>query len=81
MNGFGGPEGPRTLPEWPTHRMTLRIYRVSPETGERTRVRSLVVVEREPWMPPADLSNPCGFPPCACPMHRSENGESGDTEA
>lgn len=71
------PEKPLPLPEWPVHRMTLRIYRVAPDTGQRTRVRSVTVFEQDPVMPAGlTLTNPAAYPPCACPVHRSGGADT-----
>ncbi|NGO69764.1 hypothetical protein [Streptomyces boncukensis] len=62
--------------EWATHRMTIRIYRVAADTGDRLPVRTLSVVEQEPWLPPPEIGNPCAYPPCACPRHRRPGHDS-----
>ncbi|MGI5350125.1 hypothetical protein ACQEU8_18360 [Streptomyces sp. CA-250714] len=53
-----------------THRMTLRIYRVAAQTGRRTPVRSVTVVEKPPWRGPLEGFSPGAYPPCECPVHR-----------
>lgn len=45
--------------------MTLAVYRIDPQTGARTPVRSTHTVQ--PASVP-DLSSQ--YPPCACPRHK-----------
>ncbi|MER6142670.1 hypothetical protein ABT174_21950 [Streptomyces sparsogenes] len=55
------PEGPR---------MTMRVYRVSPETGEVTQELGKVIVMVKDKLAPLQSSQ---FPPCECPLHRDRS--------
>ncbi|MGW3563736.1 hypothetical protein ACWDSL_07515 [Streptomyces sp. NPDC000941] len=55
------PDGPR---------MTMRVYRVSSETGAVTEELGKVIVMIKDKLAPLQSSQ---FPPCECPLHRDRS--------
>ncbi|MEU9402960.1 hypothetical protein [Streptomyces sp. SID4985] len=47
--------------------LTIKVYRVNPETGQRTVVRPTRHVQ-----PARDIPFSQSFPPCACPRHQED---------
>ncbi|GAA2349057.1 hypothetical protein [Streptomyces cuspidosporus] len=60
----------RTQAEPDGPRMTMRVYRVSPETGEVTQELGKVIVMVKDKLAPLQSRQ---FPPCECPLHRDRS--------
>ncbi|WP_436773409.1 hypothetical protein [Yinghuangia sp. YIM S09857] len=49
-----------------TSRMTIRVYRITPETGEQTTLRPRREIALTLPIAPPLPSNPLAFPACRC---------------